>query len=40
MEEGDPIAPINGEIESNFAGLETERKKKLRNQIILWAQSV
>ena len=36
MEEGDPIAPINGEIESNFAGLETERKKKLCNLIILW----
>ena len=36
MEEGDPIAPITGEIESNFAGLEAERKKKIRNQLIMW----
>ena len=36
MEEGDPIAPLTGEIDSNFAGLENERKKKLRNQILIW----
>ena len=35
-EEGDTITPISGDIDSNFAGLEAERKKKLRNQIIIW----
>lgn len=32
MEEGDtigePINPLSGEIDSNFAGLEAEKKKK------------
>jgi surface protein len=35
-EEGNPFGPINGEIESNFAGLEQEQKKKLRNKIVIW----
>ena len=36
MEEGDPIVPIQGEIDSNFAGIESERKKQLRNKLIMW----
>ena len=38
MEQGEEgeISPIKGEIDSNFAGLETERKKKLRKQMIFW----
>ena len=35
-EEGDTIAPITGEIEPNFANLEEDKKKKIRNQILLW----
>ena len=35
-EEGEAINPVSGEIEPNFAGLEEERKKKLRNQVIIW----
>ena len=35
-EEGNPFGPINGEIEPNFAGLEQEQKKKLRNKILMW----
>ena len=40
MEEGDtigePINPLSGEIDSNFAGLEAEKKKKLLNKILIW----
>ena len=35
-EEGEAINPVSGEIEPNFAGLEEERKKNLRNQVIIW----
>ena len=35
-EEGDPLAPIGGELEANFAGLEKEQNRKLRNKIIMW----
>lgn len=38
QEEGDTLgSPITGEIDANFAGLENERKKNLRNKIIIWA---
>ena len=36
MEEGDISNPIMGDIDTNFAGLENERKKQLRNKIIMW----
>ena len=35
-EEGDPLEPINGELDPNFAELEKAQNKKLRNKIILW----
>ena len=37
MEEGDNLVPISGDIETNFGGIEAERKKQLRNKIIMWA---